>query len=226
MNQHMRERTHNRPSRETTTAPVAADIPPRLRLSVCAVPRSVDGDDGMPSQSVSLLAAPWTTSRVTSRRRRTFVVGYDGSPAARAAVIQAARRGGDDGHVFVVYAYTAPPGYLGQPYYDRRLSEARRHGTTVLGALLGEHRDELPETDYVEELLGGPPAEAINNVAKARNAEAIVVGSSNTSRLRRRLCGSVPRTLVRIADRPVLITPASTSLSERASTAPSGPAGE
>lgn len=141
------------------------------------------------------------------RRSQTIVVGYDGSSAARAAVFLAARRAGDHGHVFVVYAYPMPPGYLGAPYSDRRLGDARRRGATALQELLHEHRSELPAADYVEELLGGPPAEAINNVARARDAQAIVIGYSGAGRLRAVL-GRVSHRLLRIADRPVLIVPA------------------
>lgn len=147
-------------------------------------------------------------------RGDTVVVGYDGSASARAAVSKAGRGAGEHGQVFVVHAYPEPPGYLGYPYYDHRLSNARRDGTTILSELLSERRDELPQTDYVAELLGGPPAEAINNVAKARNADAILIGSHTTRRLRRRLRGSVSHKLERIANRPVLIVPAPTAPTE------------
>lgn len=118
--------------------------------------------------------------------------------------------------MFVVYAYNSPAGYLGQPYYDQRLIEARRRGTTALTELLRDPRAGLPRTDYVEELLGGPPAEAINNVARARNADAILIGAPTVRGLRRRIRGSVSHKLGQIANRPVLVVPIPTSPTEPA----------
>jgi len=138
---------------------------------------------------------------------RTTVVGYDGSAGARGAVIQAAQRAGERGHVFVVYAYDSPPGHLGHPYYDQRLIEARQRGAAALTELLREPREDLPRTDYVEELLGGPPAEAINTVARTRNADAILVGAPTVRGRGRRARGSVSHKLIQMADRPVLVVP-------------------
>jgi nucleotide-binding universal stress UspA family protein len=69
-------------------------------------------------------------------------------------------------------------------YFDRRLGDARRRGATALQELLHKHRSKLPVADYIDELLGGPPAEAINHVARARDAHAIVIGYSGAGRLR------------------------------------------
>ena len=72
------------------------------------------------------------------RLGRTVVVGYNGSRAAWAAVLEAARRAGEHGQVFVVYAHPRPPKYLGVPYFGRRLTDTQGQGRTVLNELLGE----------------------------------------------------------------------------------------
>ncbi len=141
---------------------------------------------------------------------QSVVVGYDGSRAARAAVVHAAARVGDHGRVFVVYAYAMPSGWLGNPYFNRRLGDARRQGAAVLEQLLTERRSALPVTDYVDELLAGSPADTINNVAKARNARAIMIGYAGRRHMRA-IFGRVSHRLLRIADRPVLIVPEPTT---------------
>ncbi|MGO9496254.1 MAG: universal stress protein [Solirubrobacteraceae bacterium] len=144
------------------------------------------------------------------RLGRTVVVGYNGSRAAWAAVLEAARRAGEHGQVFVVYAHPRPPKYLGVPYFGRRLTDTQGQGRTVLNELLGDRLGELPVTHYVPELIGGAPADAINDVACVRDADEIVIGSSGARRLSVPLLG-VSHRLLRIADRPVVVVPARSS---------------
>ena len=136
-----------------------------------------------------------------------IVVGYDGSEASRAAVTMAARRAGRDGIVFVVHAYELPPDFLGSPNFERLLSDRKDHGRALLDAMPLTGNDELLETEYETELIGGPPAEAIANVARVRDADEIVVGARGLGRVRA-LLGSVSHELLHIADRPVLVIPA------------------
>jgi len=143
----------------------------------------------------------------TQRPGRTVVVGYSGSRAAWAAVVEAARRAGEHGQVFVVYAHPRPPKYLGAPYFGRRLTDTQGRGRAALSELLGDRLGELPVTHYVPELIGGAPANAINDVARAREADEIVIGRSRARRLSMPLIG-VSYRLLRIADRPVVVVPA------------------
>jgi nucleotide-binding universal stress UspA family protein len=136
----------------------------------------------------------------------TLVVGYDGSEASRAALLFAARQAGRRGRVFVVHAYELPPDLLGSPYYNRLLSERRGHGEALLRELPLDS-DALAGPAYETELIGGPPAEAIANVARRRNADEIVVGARGLSRVRA-LLGSVSHELLHVADRPVVVIPA------------------
>jgi len=136
----------------------------------------------------------------------TIVIGYDGSDPARAALLFAARQAGSRGRVFVVHAYELPPDFLGSPYYDRLLTERRERGAALLSEL--PLQDEaLAGPTYETELIGGRAAEAICEVARARNADQIVVGARGLGRVRA-LLGSVSHDLLHIADRPVVVIPA------------------
>jgi nucleotide-binding universal stress UspA family protein len=142
-----------------------------------------------------------------SERTPVIVVGYDGSEASRAAVTVAARRAGRRGRVFVVHAYELPPDFLGSPNFDRLLSDREDHGRALLDAMPLTGNDELLDTEYETELIGGPPAQAIADVARVRDADEIVVGARGLGRVRA-LLGSVSHELLHIADRPVLVIPA------------------
>ena len=48
------------------------------------------------------------TEMTTETRGRRIVVGYDGSPASRAALARAADRAGEDGRIYIVHAYSVP----------------------------------------------------------------------------------------------------------------------
>lgn len=136
----------------------------------------------------------------------TIVVGYDGSEAARAAVTVAARRAGDDGRLVIVHSYGLPPDFLGFPYYDRLLTDRQAHGQAVLDDLLLEGNDEMADVEYEAELLGGPPAQAIVDVARVQDADEIVLGGRGLSRARAAL-GSVSHEVLHLADRPVTVVP-------------------
>ena len=73
------------------------------------------------------------TEMTTETRGRRIVVGYDGSPASRAALARAADRAGEDGHIYIVHAYSVPADYIGAPNYqgllDRRHDRAPRHAS-------------------------------------------------------------------------------------------------
>lgn len=141
----------------------------------------------------------------STERSATIVVGYDGSDAAQAALLYAARQAGPTGRVFIVHAYELPPDFLGSPNYQGLLSERRDRGEAVLRELPLQS-DALTGPQYETELIGGPPAEAIANVARVRGADEIVVGARGLGRVRA-LLGSVSHELLHIADRPVVVIP-------------------
>jgi nucleotide-binding universal stress UspA family protein len=55
-------------------------------------------------------------------------------------------------------------------------------------------------------LIGGAPAEALDQVARTRGADEIVVGARGLGRMRA-LLGSVSHELLHVADRPVVVIP-------------------
>jgi nucleotide-binding universal stress UspA family protein len=56
------------------------------------------------------------------------------------------------------------------------------------------------------ELIGGPPARSIAEVAKVRRADEIIIGTRGFGRMRA-LLGSVAHELIHLADRPVTVIP-------------------
>jgi len=108
--------------------------------------------------------------------------------------------------VFVVHAYELPPDFLGSPNYQQLLSESTDRGRALLDALPLSGNDELSQIECETELIGGPPAQAIDSVARARDADQIIVGARGLGRIRA-LLGSVSHELLHIADRPVLVIP-------------------
>jgi nucleotide-binding universal stress UspA family protein len=156
-----------------------------------------------------------------SSRRPTIVVGYDGSESARAALGLAAGRAGSGGRVFVVHAYHLPPDFLGAPNYNSLLVDRQEHGRALFDALPSVTAEGPPDIEYETELIGGPPAEAIDSVARARDADEIIVGARGHGRVRA-LLGSVSHELLHIADRPVTVTPsAAVPVGKSAATDPS-----
>ncbi len=152
-----------------------------------------------------------------SERRPVIVVGYDGSEPSRAALALGARRAGRHGKLFIVHAYDLPPDFLGSPYHQQMLSAHKDHGRALLDSMPLTGNDEVLEVEYETELIGGPAAQAIADVARARDADEIVVGARGLGRVRA-LLGSVSHELLHVADRPVLVIPAAAVERESAKT--------
>lgn len=151
-------------------------------------------------------------------RSRRIVVGYDGSPASRAALEHAAERAGDGGRVYVVNAYSLPGDWVGHPYYQRLLdSESARARSTIdeLGRVAGKR---LHGIEWEAEVIGDDPASAIVGVATAREADEIVVGTRGFGRARA-LLGSVAHEVIHLADCPVTVIPERVVLRHRESLA-------
>ncbi len=138
----------------------------------------------------------------------TIVVGFDGSPASRSALARAARDADGGGTVVVVTAFEPPADWLGHPYDQRALDEHRGQADAALREAAADPA--LAGITVETELIAGKPAEVIADVARARDAEEIVIGSRGLGPLRGAL-GSVAYRVLHIADRPVVVVPDSTS---------------
>lgn len=118
-----------------------------------------------------------------------------GAAAARAAISAAERLGAA---VVFVYVRRGPSSILGEPYYQRRLDSELAAARRALGdALVAAEQAGVAASG---EELDGPPARRLVEFARLRGARLVVLGSR-----RRRLGRSVSRSVIRAADRPVLV---------------------
>lgn len=134
----------------------------------------------------------------------SLVVGYDGSDCARAALRTAANLAAEltDTSIVVAFGFEVNPvgGELGD--YRKALEE---HGREVLSHATSQAAAEGITVEVV--VIEGQPAEALVELARARDARAIIVGSRGESPLRGALIGSTPHKLLQLSDRPVLVVP-------------------
>lgn len=136
---------------------------------------------------------------------RTLVVGYDGSPAARAAVEYAIDRAIPDGRLVLVHAYQVPVDYSGAAYYNDMVGDASQYAASVLDAL--EHDCErLVAVEFERDIAVGSAAEAIAGAAEVHEADEIVIGSRGVGRVRA-LLGSVAHDVIHRAHCPVIVIP-------------------
>jgi nucleotide-binding universal stress UspA family protein len=140
-----------------------------------------------------------------SSDREPVVVATDGSRGAEAAVAAGARVARTLGTTAVL-AYVRPSlGPLGDPYYQEKLSEQMAHARAAI-----ERANELlaqEGVDAEEEILEGSAADRVVELARARNAPLIVVGSRGLGAVAGALLGSVSSAIIHRADRPVLVVP-------------------
>jgi nucleotide-binding universal stress UspA family protein len=118
-----------------------------------------------------------------------------GAAAARTAISLARRLGAP---VVFVYVRRGPSSILGEPYYQRRLDAEIFAAKRALGAALAVA--ERAGVAASGEELAGSPARRLVEFARLRGARLVVLGSR-----RRRFGRSVSRSVIRAADRPVLV---------------------
>ena len=134
----------------------------------------------------------------------TFVVGYDESPGANNALevaIELAARFGEPN--ILVYG-VSPPGGLGEEF------RAHQSAPVDMGRLATSHALAKAAAAGVEatvELVHEKPARALVDVANARDARMIIVGTHGEGALRGMLLGSTAYRLVHQSSRPVLVVP-------------------
>ena len=137
--------------------------------------------------------------------REPVVVATDGSEGAEGAVVAGARVARTLGTKAVLVYVRPSLGPLGDPYYQEKLSEQMAHARAALdraAALVGQEGIEAEE-----EILEGSAADRVVELARARNAHLIVVGSRGLGAVAGALLGSVSSAIIHRADRPVLVVP-------------------
>ncbi|MBU1661972.1 MAG: universal stress protein [Chloroflexi bacterium] len=133
-----------------------------------------------------------------------ILLAIDGSEHAR----KAARLAGDlarhhGANLRVVVAFEPVPVYLGEPNFQQVVFVRLREADDVLKAAL-ELVGDIPG-ELKTEVLEGPPAEAILNVADTRGNDLIVMGTRGRGRLSGLLLGSQSQKVVAHAHCPVLL---------------------
>jgi nucleotide-binding universal stress UspA family protein len=134
-----------------------------------------------------------------------IVVGYDGSACGKVALEEAlelAKGLGD--RVVIVFGY-APPGMWG--------GEIAEHEEAIeeFGAKVTAEARERAQSSGVETevaMVARRPHEALIEVAKARKARMVVVGSYGDPPLKGMILGSTPNKLLYTSEYPVLVVPA------------------
>ena len=105
-----------------------------------------------------------------------------------------------------MHAFAQPATCYGGPNYQRCSTAALGHAEELL-AHLAEEVPGLASLDWGTEVLAGPPAVALANVADVEHASEIVVGTRGLGRARA-LLGSVAHDLIHRARCPVTVIPA------------------
>lgn len=137
---------------------------------------------------------------------RCIVVGYDGSPASRAALDHAAERAGEDGRLYVVHACKVPGDWAGHPNYQRLLDIELERAKSTMAELRHQVGERVAGVEWEAEVIGDDPARAIAGVAEAREADEIVLGTRGFGRARA-LLGSVAHEVINLAECPVTVIP-------------------
>lgn len=134
-----------------------------------------------------------------------ILLGVDGSEHA----LHTAKTAGDLARSIgsdilrIVVAFEPVPSYLGEPNMQVAISARMKEAETMLEKALKEV-GEIPGEVHTE-ILEGPPAEAILEVAKTRKSDLIVMGSHGLGGLAGALLGSQSQKVVQHATCPVLI---------------------
>lgn len=128
-------------------------------------------------------------ARAIPRPSQPVIAAVDGSAAGRAAAAEAIASARDLGaRVLFVHVRRGPSTVWGRPFYQRRLERALRKGRDALAVAAAQARAAGVEAQT--EILEGPPARRIAELARIRNAQLVIVGPR-----RRRAHASVFRTL-------------------------------
>jgi nucleotide-binding universal stress UspA family protein len=127
------------------------------------------------------------------------VAAIDGSSASREAVDAAVRLAVElNAGLTFVYVRHGPPGLLGTPVFERRLTAKMERARRVLDRAV--RTAARAGVTAEAEILEGSPQKRIAEFARDRGARLVVVGSR-----RRKFGRSVSGSVVRAANRPVVV---------------------
>lgn len=136
---------------------------------------------------------------------QSILYATDGSaPAERAGDFVASLAVRYGARVIVLHAYTPVPGYLGEPNYSRTLYKTLEEAEALVADVTRRLR-ELGVAEVETEVVEGPAADAILNVAEVRKPDLIVVGARGLGTWRGLILGSVSMAVTQRAECPVLV---------------------
>jgi nucleotide-binding universal stress UspA family protein len=133
------------------------------------------------------------------------VLGYDGSAGATHALhaaLDLCLKLGD--RLLIAYAYEPPARKIGEELAEHRTA-LKEFGEQVTRDGLVQAQAKGVEAETV--LVQARPAEGLRDLAAARDARMIVVGTQGESPLKSAILGSTPHKLLQLSDRPVLVIP-------------------
>ena len=134
---------------------------------------------------------------------KRILIATDGSPGARAAVLDGLELASATGaSVTFVYVRHAIP-LLGSPYYQRKLSKQLKQARAALDEAMAEAGRLGVDAD--EDVAEGDAVEQILCAAIYREAELIVVGSRGLGAVGEAFLGSVSKALVELSPIPVVV---------------------
>jgi len=135
---------------------------------------------------------------------KRIVVAYDSSEWSKRAAILAGElaREHPETEIWLVCAIGSVPGTMGQSIADQWIADQTLAGSQLLDegmALIGN------AGNIHRELLFGPPAESIIDVADTRSCDLVIMGSRGQGALSGLLLGSQSQKVVSLAKCPVLV---------------------
>jgi nucleotide-binding universal stress UspA family protein len=133
-----------------------------------------------------------------------ILLATDGSPDAHEALNYARDLALRDGSpVIVVHAFDPVPAYLGEPMRGQVMARHVAAGEEVAREAAGRLQE--AGVEVILEVLEGPAAGAILNVARVRQCDLIVMGSRGYGSLASLLLGSVSHRVLARARMPVMV---------------------
>jgi len=135
----------------------------------------------------------------------TILCATDGSDHAGKAVAVAADLGRRyNARVSILTAYDPIPKELGTPYLEELINRRLKAAEELVNAATAVMK--VQGITPIVEMLEGPAARAILDVARTRRCDLIVMGSRGLSAFGSMLLGSVTTRVVHEAPCPVLLT--------------------
>lgn len=135
---------------------------------------------------------------------KNILLAVDGSEhALNAATLAGEMARFHQASLRIVVVYDPMPAYLGEPDFQYVVSARLEHATVVIDEAQ-KFAGEIPAGVHTE-ILEGPEAEAILNVATTRENDLIIMGTRGLGRLTGFFLGSVSQKVVAHAACPVLL---------------------